>query len=304
MGGGYLTQSYPTNFHQFYKRKMLTKDEKIEDFMEVTEAEKTALEVKDAEWTKPPQPFIDEWNNELMYDTAHNLLPEAAQFGKYNEETGFFECNGVVDITYEEALEIASISRANNKVGVPYTAISNRWSYAGRQSCRTFWPIRGMSAGINPLIDYYNSFLADYKLEAISVRGHYIGTGINTTYSATFMAVLGTNLFEGCTNLKRIYSEVIFQAKAVTTAFKNCSKLEMLVFAFNNQDGMTVNLSWSPLWSYKSIKKTIANNKDLKKHWTFTVHPDVYEKLTDENNEEWHKLLVDAEAYNITFATI
>ncbi len=36
---------------------------------------------------------------------------------------------------------------------------------------------------------------------------------------------------------------------------------------------------------------------------TITVHPDVYAKLTDETNAEWHKVLTDATAKNITFAT-
>ena len=36
---------------------------------------------------------------------------------------------------------------------------------------------------------------------------------------------------------------------------------------------------------------------------TITVHPDVYAKLTDEANAEWHQVLIDAAAKNITFAT-
>lgn len=36
---------------------------------------------------------------------------------------------------------------------------------------------------------------------------------------------------------------------------------------------------------------------------TVTVHPDVYAKLTDETNTEWHQVLLDAAEKNITFAT-
>ena len=36
---------------------------------------------------------------------------------------------------------------------------------------------------------------------------------------------------------------------------------------------------------------------------TITVHPDVYAKLTDETNTEWHALLALAAEKNITFAT-
>ena len=36
---------------------------------------------------------------------------------------------------------------------------------------------------------------------------------------------------------------------------------------------------------------------------TITVHPDVYAKLTDESNADWHALMASAAAKNITFAT-
>ena len=36
---------------------------------------------------------------------------------------------------------------------------------------------------------------------------------------------------------------------------------------------------------------------------TVTVHPTVYAKLTDTTNTQWHKVLTDALAKNITFAT-
>ena len=37
---------------------------------------------------------------------------------------------------------------------------------------------------------------------------------------------------------------------------------------------------------------------------TITVHPDVYAKLTDESNTEWHNVLMDAMAKNISIATV
>ena len=36
---------------------------------------------------------------------------------------------------------------------------------------------------------------------------------------------------------------------------------------------------------------------------TITVHADVYAKLTDESNTDWHALMTSAAAKNITFAT-
>lgn len=36
---------------------------------------------------------------------------------------------------------------------------------------------------------------------------------------------------------------------------------------------------------------------------TIKVHPEVYAKLTDETNTEWHQILLDAAEKNIQFAT-
>ena len=43
-----------------------------------------------------------------------------------------------------------------------------------------------------------------------------------------------------------------------------------------------------------------ANTKAI----TITVHKDVFAKLTDEANTDWHQVLTDATNNNITFATV
>ena len=50
-------------------------------------------------------------------------------------------------------------------------------------------------------------------------------------------------------------------------------------------------------WAY--MVEHAANTKAI----TITVHPDVYAKLTDESNAEWHKVLLDAAGKQITFVT-
>lgn len=40
----YITQAYPTNFHSFFKRKILLTSESIDDYKEVTESEKINIE--------------------------------------------------------------------------------------------------------------------------------------------------------------------------------------------------------------------------------------------------------------------
>lgn len=65
------------------------------------------------------------------------------------------------------------------------------------------------------------------------------------------------------------------------------------------------NLDFSilPLLDYDSIK-CIVDKAINTSTITITVHQNLYAKLTDETNTEWHQILLDAADKNITFATI
>lgn len=65
------------------------------------------------------------------------------------------------------------------------------------------------------------------------------------------------------------------------------------------------NLDFSvlPLLDYDSIK-CIVDKAINTSTITITVHQNLYTKLTDETNTEWHQVLLDAADKNITFATI
>lgn len=102
-GGKWITQSAPTNVHCFWKRKILTADESVDDYREVTEAQKTELEKSDAAWTRPSQVLIDAWNRKCNYYQRENSL---RIIGRYNEDSGFFELNGLLDINTQEAIDI------------------------------------------------------------------------------------------------------------------------------------------------------------------------------------------------------
>lgn len=92
-GGNFITQAFPTNFHQFWTKKILTASEKISDFKEVTAAEKTTIENKDKEWEEPSEELIAQCKSA---DT--DIL--------YNVQTGYFEYNGLTDITTKQMRDI------------------------------------------------------------------------------------------------------------------------------------------------------------------------------------------------------
>lgn len=83
-------------------------------------------------------------------------------------------------------------------------------------------------------------------------------------------------------------------------AFSNCLVLETVKIKKLNHN---LNLSWSPLLTFESVSYmvTYANNASA---ITITVHPDVFAKLTDETNTDWHALLALAAEKNISFATV
>ena len=78
-------------------------------------------------------------------------------------------------------------------------------------------------------------------------------------------------------------------------------------FRFRNVN-FNVNCQFYPNIGIDSFQYLVANRFPLTttgaNPFTITVHPDVYAKLTDETNTEWHQLLLDATEKNIQFATI
>lgn len=68
--------------------------------------------------------------------------------------------------------------------------------------------------------------------------------------------------------------------------------------------GASIDLSTCPKLSVASYQYCIQRGRTMTSPITVTVHPDVYAKLTDETNTEWHQVLIDAAAKNITFATV
>lgn len=119
-GGGksetYITQSKTTVFHDFFTRKFLGEGETVEEFMEVSEAERDRLQgIRDA-WVRPPQVFIDTWNDRCIY--VSNSTKYKA--GMYNEETGYFELNGILDIGYTEAYAIMSHQNPNQNMAARF----------------------------------------------------------------------------------------------------------------------------------------------------------------------------------------
>lgn len=289
MGGDSITQSAPTNFHQFWTQKILTAGENIEDFREVTASERAALEQSDAAWKRPPQSFIDKWNKACAYNN------KADYFGKYNEDTGFFELNEITDISYEEALQIWA--RSVHTV-LPYNGgsihkhlfgNSGYGSYNRYATCRTYFPI--ISGGGFSASDLSYSFHGNHTVETLNFVGGY-GNALSNV-----PALHGT--FCSCKKLRKILCNIGLP-RVNDDTFSGCESLEYLDISMYVDSKIygNLNLQWSPNLSADSIDRIIrqARLQKPENSMTLTLHPDAYARVTDE-------LFALAAEKNITIAT-
>lgn len=272
-GGNFVTEAYPTNFHTFAPKRILLDGQSADDYKEVTPAERSAIEAADAKFVEPPQMFIDLWN------------VAAGTFGRYNTLTGFFELNGLTDISYAEAVEIylqgtfdtlnSAGKRFSLRTNLPITAnqqcgtIDNSFNsdnfLMDVQVANVTTPYTLHRFSAYP-INYYHSPFGRKKLEKI------IG-GIDFHFAAKEI-----NWFKGATNLEDV--EIYRLSHSINLG--SCSKLNLA--------------------SFQTLITNADSDSDSHAHpRNVTVHPDVYAKLTDEANAEWHQLLTDAAAKNITF---
>lgn len=237
--------------------------ESMDDFKEVSESEKTAIEASDAQWVSPPESFIDLWNE------------ACGNYGAYNAETGFFELNGLADITYKQAVAIYTAG----KVISPSTPLY----YSGMDNIRTNLPRLGTG-----VIDGASTFHTCHNIEVINARN--ITIGVTMFYG---LLKCHTILY-----LDSLNKDIIVQGTYPKTLVNLISAIK----------GKYPNLNFSacPLISYESVRSWIENKAEsvMDITHTITVHPDVYAKLTDENNTKWHELLELATNKNIQFATI
>lgn len=209
------------------------------------------------------QCFIDQWN------------AAAGPYGCYNEATGFFELNGLKDITYAEAMEIYAVSAGWGANSSDYNRALTAKLFSGFQG-RTLFPARYKM----PWASMANMFNGCPNLEAIRITR----TGSIIPSSDSEYAI-----FRNCTKLKRVFDEIQYFVDNLT--FQGCKALEDVRLRVSG----SANFTDSPHLSIESIEYMV--NKSLATGpITITLHPDAYARVTEE-------ILAAAAAKNITIAT-
>lgn len=263
-----MTQARHTNFHTYWTEKRLLPGESVSDFREVTAAERAALEKSDAAWVRPPQSFIDAWNEAW---NVPGWFGVRTRYGQWNEETGFFEGNGLLNITYPQARVIMAcppqlIRSETNAAGNTY-----RVQYPGtlKQNCRTLIPWQAFYWFSSSFEWVWSDMSA---LEA--VRWPTLGVTITTYPCKKALGDLGTVPKH---NLKAVLGE-INKLLSDLTVFYACPALESLtVYA---QEGL--DLSKCPKLTAESVQFTAGHIVSTQTAATVKLHPDVYAALTED----------------------
>ncbi len=283
-GGEFITQSSPTYFHTFFTRKVLGKNEQVQDFMEVTSLQKEKIEANDVTFVEPPKSFVDQWNS------------ACGTYGKYNEATGYFELNGLIDITYKQAVKIYELySEPITRLDEPHHSFQNT------NNIRTLIPYSNMG---NPSYLTSNYFdISEFEVIRISKK-------------QPLLLMAPVSNFFGRNGKIRAWLDVVIWFG--NTAYNN----NKATFSFNVYDRYTnhpfeyfrfgnvnfnVACQYYPNIGIDSFQYLVANRFPLTttgaNPFTVTVHPDIYVKLIDPKNVEWNTLLNDALAKDIQFVT-
>lgn len=227
--------------------------------------------------------FIDMWNGACTYDKR------PCHFGRYNEQTGFFELNGITDITYTEALKIYRMSQHTLGERPPrFNSTGGAWPEVFRDSfCRTYFPFRWPSFAAG---DWEMAFRGNTIVEAlnfISGYGNALGNFPNL-YSA----------FMGCVKLRSILCHIGHPGLSYGT-FKDCESLEYVNFTMYMNNNPEVSLQWSPRLRVDCVGLIVSQARPrpgTTATSTLTLHPEVYGKVPD-------RIFAEASAKGITIST-
>lgn len=183
---------------------------------------------------------------------------------KYNETTGYYELNGLTDITEEQMRVIYKYA------GTPQVRGAFAYSKA-----RTNLPMSGLYNGWLCAVMFYGCS----NLEVV-----YLGNKQSSPSSldVPFVYTEGDNCFYLCSKLKKIYGR-IYQRSTWSLMFGECLALEEVrVFDLYS----SIKLSWSPNLSKESVQYMITNAKPLSGaavgSIAITLHPTAYARLKDD----------------------
>lgn len=253
--------------------------------------------------------FIDMWN-QACYASGWLRGP----YGKYNKDTGYFELNGLTDITYEEAITIYDYYRKDiirntnyNGANSVYDSVLRLYNNESGKLPRTLIPPKVAYISGSTWLTYTNIYRGNTGIEQIALPVGNVNGSVNNVVSMA-------GAFNNCSSLKKVTNIIncghFGDANIWDNTFAGCTALEYIRIERNRQN---ISFAQSPKLSYESLSYLISNSNNSAGtlSYTATVHPNVYSALTGEaeypfnggTQEEWQSLNDLAISKQITFAT-
>lgn len=220
--------------------------------------------------------------NTILNTQQGNRALYVAAGAVYNQNTGFYELNGLTDITEEQ---MRTIYVQTNHMDY----IENMNDVFSALNFRTNLGFKQVRRVNNRTFNLKNAFRENKNLEVLKLG--------NSTYDFSVMKCSDIqNFVYYCSNLKKIigYIECPVAVNILYTPLLEEIRFKNIVGNFGIKD--------SPLISLESLQYLITNAANTSPI-TVTVHADVYAKIQDEGQVDWHALIETAAAKQITFAT-
>lgn len=179
----------------------------------------------------------------------------------YNEVTGFYELNGLTDITEEQ-------------MRVIWQEDLSGWYREGRTNLTRNIAYKGNDGGYSNGQKMSNICSGNANLEVFN-----FGSDFYASYS--FVA------FSGCTKLREVspqYKIVPYSVSLGYNLFSNCPALQEVRFNMQYVTSGRVLFSESPLLSKESVLSIITTMGSVPKEnpFTITLHPTAYARLKDD----------------------
>lgn len=219
----------------------------------------------------------------LMQDSNSSFFDKfLTEFGiLYNQDTGFYELNGLTDLTEDDIITILAAGLGKN-INVYMDS-----AYTG-SAVRTNLPAQSGTVGAWRPIVLTSTFSGCRNLE--------VARFANTADGVMYVSNL-TSTFNGCTSLREISPIICTNVTDYTNTFSFCTALEEV-----RLQSVKANISFSrsPHISLESLNYLIEYSANISAI-EIAVHPNVYAKIQDTSNTEWHKLIEDGAAKQISF---
>lgn len=212
--------------------------------------------------TSPAKKLCDDiydYASKMNSGTLRDLYVSAG--AKYNEATGFYELNGLTDITEEEMRTI-------------WQEDLSGWYRKGRTNLTRNIAYKGTDGGYSDGQKMSNICNGNANLEVFN-----LGSDFYASYS--FVA------FAGCTKLREVspqYKIIPYTEPLGYNIFSNCPALQEVRFNMQYVTRGRVLFSESPLLSKESVLSIITTMGAVPKENPFviTLHPTAYARLKDD----------------------